>query len=137
MIATARKPDVIQAKGEGSISIWAVAAPAGVRYVCHLLCHAQKPCISGLKRSVATICSHTPFILLYWLSDVSGCIAAGNFQVKQLDVTDDAAIQKCIADTIKEHGRLDVLVNNAGYGTEKNVEQADALRSPDTAHDSK
>ena len=74
--------------------------------------------------------------LLCSLSNVSGCSAAGNFHVKQLDVTDDASIQKCIADTIKEHGRLDVLVNNAGYGTEKNVEQVVALHSSDIAHDS-
>ena len=39
-------------------------------------------------------------------------------------MTDDASVQKCIADTIKEHGRLDCLINNAGFGTQQNVEQA-------------
>ena len=49
--------------------------------------------------------------------------AAGDFHVKQLDVTSEASVKKCVADTIKEHGRLDVLINNAGFGTRKNVEQ--------------
>lgn len=56
--------------------------------------------------------------------------AAGNFHVKQLDVTDEASVKKCVADTIEEFGRLDVLVNNAGFGTRKNVEQ---VRGPPSA----
>ena len=38
-------------------------------------------------------------------------------------------MRKCIAETIKEFGRLDVLVNNAGFGTRKNVEQVCASAS--------
>ena len=53
-----------------------------------------------------------------------GCFAAGGFHVKQLDVTDDTSVHKCISDTIKDHGRLDCLINNAGFGTQQNVEQA-------------
>lgn len=34
----------------------------------------------------------------------------------RLDVTDTASIHKAISDTIQEFGRLDVVVNNAGYG---------------------
>ncbi len=34
----------------------------------------------------------------------------------RLDVTDDAALTALVARVIAEHGRIDVLVNNAGYG---------------------
>ena len=61
--------------------------------------------------------------LLNLAEDAPGCFAASGFHVKQLDVTDSTSVHKCIADTIKEHGRLDSLINNAGFGTQQNVEQ--------------
>lgn len=38
------------------------------------------------------------------------------FSYKILDVTDTPAIHRTVAEVAKEHGRIDVLVNNAGYG---------------------
>ncbi len=40
----------------------------------------------------------------------------GQLQVCVLDVTKPQTIRPVIADIIKAHGRIDVLVNNAGYG---------------------
>jgi NAD(P)-dependent dehydrogenase (short-subunit alcohol dehydrogenase family) len=37
----------------------------------------------------------------------------------QLDVTDPASVVRCMADTAFEHGRLDVLVNNAGVAIDR------------------
>ena len=43
--------------------------------------------------------------------------------MKELDVTNDPSVHTCVAETIKEHGCIDVLVNNAGFGARKNTEQ--------------
>lgn len=40
----------------------------------------------------------------------------GQVEALPLDITDTAAIDAAVADVIKRHGRIDVLVNNAGRG---------------------
>ena len=40
---------------------------------------------------------------------------AGNFLPLQVDLTDEKAIEQAIAETHKTFGRIDVVVNNAGY----------------------
>ncbi|MBI3979277.1 MAG: SDR family oxidoreductase [Chloroflexi bacterium] len=37
-------------------------------------------------------------------------------EVAELDVTDDASVERTVGDTIVRYGHIDVLVNNAGYG---------------------
>jgi NAD(P)-dependent dehydrogenase (short-subunit alcohol dehydrogenase family) len=43
--------------------------------------------------------------------------------VVQLDVTDDESVARCLADVARRHGRLDVLVNNAGTGFAGTLEE--------------
>src|SRR4051794_17163342 len=42
--------------------------------------------------------------------------AGVELDIRSLDVTDTAAIEAVIAGVVADHGRLDVLVNNAGSG---------------------
>ena len=42
--------------------------------------------------------------------------AGGEASVVELDVTDDASVQRAVAEVLRRHGRIDVLVNNAGNG---------------------
>jgi NAD(P)-dependent dehydrogenase (short-subunit alcohol dehydrogenase family) len=39
-----------------------------------------------------------------------------NVTMLQLDVTDDTSVRACVSEVLKQAGRIDVLVNNAGFG---------------------
>jgi NAD(P)-dependent dehydrogenase (short-subunit alcohol dehydrogenase family) len=47
---------------------------------------------------------------------VADLVAAGAYALT-LDVENDLSMKKAVASIIKKHGRIDVLVNNAGYGS--------------------
>ena len=49
---------------------------------------------------------------------------AVSLHIKQLDVQDTASVKQCISEIIKEQGRIDCLINNAGMGFIKSTEQA-------------
>src|ERR1700761_8982190 len=43
-------------------------------------------------------------------------IEAAGGQVIALDIADDASVTACVDRIVREQGRIDVLINNAGYG---------------------
>lgn len=58
-------------------------------------------------------------------------LKADGVQVLQVDVTDEASMMACVGTVLEREGRVDVLVNNAGYGyfgAVENVTMAEARR---------
>jgi short-subunit dehydrogenase len=86
---------------------------------------------SGIGKATASALARAGFTV-YGTSRHEG--AAGPTQVTMLtcDVTDDPSVRRLVADVLARTGRIDLLVNNAGFGLfggaeESSVEQAKSL----------
>ncbi|HUR61907.1 MAG TPA: SDR family oxidoreductase [Candidatus Thermoplasmatota archaeon] len=60
------------------------------------------------------------------VEDIAALQEPGYVECLALDVADDASRRTAIAEVLRRHGRIDALVNNAGYGAVLSVEDTSA-----------
>ena len=84
---------------------------------------------SGFGRAFAIAALDAGHIVVGTLRNDGACaefeaLAPGRAHAVVLDVTDSAAIEPALARVLRKVGRIDVLVNNAGYGHEGTMEES-------------
>jgi NAD(P)-dependent dehydrogenase (short-subunit alcohol dehydrogenase family) len=103
---------------------------------------------SGFGRLIAQTLARKGFTVFATMRDAKGRNAASlrelqefllsgslSLHVLELDVTDDASVERAVSEVVAKYGRIDVLVNNAGYGImdlAETVTVAQAQRQFDT-----
>ena len=103
---------------------------------------------SGFGRLIAETLARKNFQVFATMRDLSGRNAAAareiaelakreslSFEPLELDVTEDASVERAVSKVTMKCGRIDVLVNNAGYGImdlAESVTMAQAQRQLDT-----
>lgn len=87
---------------------------------------------SGIGQATAELLAQAGY-KVYGTSRRGGDAGGRSFEMLPLDVTDDASVQAAVQHLIQREGRIDLLVNNAGFGVspagaeESSIDQAQAI----------
>jgi len=87
---------------------------------------------SGIGLATATALAEAGY-QVYGTSRRVGQVAQLHFRMLQLDVTSDESVDAAVKEVVRLHGRIDLLVNNAGFGVapggaeESSMAQASAI----------
>ncbi len=87
---------------------------------------------SGIGRSIARLLAEEGFAVFGTSRDASGSRPLSDGVMLSLDVREDPSVRNCLDTILERTGRLDVVVNSAGYplagaAEEANLEQVKAL----------
>jgi NAD(P)-dependent dehydrogenase (short-subunit alcohol dehydrogenase family) len=71
---------------------------------------------SGIGQAAAERLARSGYTV-YGTSRRGGQASRGSFEILTLDVTSDASVEAVVSDVMRREGRIDLLVNNAGFST--------------------
>lgn len=92
--------------------------------------------VTGASSGIGAITAHylaNAGYTVYGTSRRGDQIAEQAFKMIALDVTRDDSVENAVNEVLRQHGRIDLLVNNAGFGVapagaeESSIEQAQAI----------
>src|SRR5215213_11818593 len=87
---------------------------------------------SGIGQATAELLANAGYTV-YGTSRRGGDASGRSFEMLPLDVTSDASVAEAVAQVVQREGRIDLLVNNAGFGVapagaeESSIEQAQSI----------
>jgi NADP-dependent 3-hydroxy acid dehydrogenase YdfG len=82
-------------------------------------------CSTGIGRATATLLAAAGFRVVATARRQDALEGIGAAMTQPLDVTDNASIASAVGATLERYGRIDVLINNAGYAIRGAVEEVD------------
>ncbi|MET0965831.1 MAG: SDR family NAD(P)-dependent oxidoreductase [Nakamurella sp.] len=83
----------------------------------------------GLHTAVALAAQGVTVVATLRRPDGAGALSAAaqaagvHLDIRALDVTDEAARQRCVNEVLESYGKIDILINNAGRGSVASLEQ--------------
>lgn len=96
-----------------SVLVTGASAGIGAAIACRLAREGHR--VYGTTRRLSNLEKAPP--------ELRQAVAKGSVRMVALDVTESASVRACVDQVLAEAGRIDVLINNAGWGTYGPVEE--------------